>query len=226
MKQLNILFVDDDINLGGFVSTVLETDYNYHVHFQNTLLGIDQIIKSLKPDIIILDVEIGRDSGIDKAKDIVEQQPGIPILFVSSHTEDEFITKGINTGGNAYIAKPLSIPVLVSYIQRFTSNTRQKQVIEVANYQLNLLTSELSKKKQLVRKLSPSERNALELLMQYPNQAVSKEQFAEKLWGHSLKTQNIASLNNILSKLRDLFKDDSSLKINTLRGVGYILSYE
>jgi DNA-binding response OmpR family regulator len=229
MKKLKILFVDDDINLGGFISTVLETDYNYRVHFQNTLLGIDTITQTLEPDIIILDVEIGEDNGIDKAKDIVAKHPQIPIIFISSHTEDEFITRGINTGGNAYLPKPLSIPVLVSYIQRFT-NTRQQQqqqqqqqLIEISNYQLNLITNELSYKRQLVKKLSPFEKNALELLMLHPNAIVTKEQFAEKLWGQSLETQNIASLNNTLSKLRDLFKDNSSLRIDTIRGIGYIL---
>lgn len=225
MKKLKILFVDDDINLGGFVSTVLETDHNYRVHFQNTLIGIDTIIQTLEPDIIILDVEIGEENGIDKAKGIVAKHPQIPILFISSHTEDEFITKGINTGGNAYISKPLSIPVLVSYIQRFTSNRQQQQqqIKEMASYQLNLLTNEISHKNKLIKKLSPFEKNALELLMQHRNKTVSKEQLAEKLWGHSLKTQNIASLNNTLSKLRDLFKDNSSLRINTIRGVGYSL---
>lgn len=225
MRKLKILFVDDDINLGGLVSNVLETDYNYRVHFQNTLLGIDTIIQTLEPDIIILDVEIGEENGIDKAKDIVTKHPQIPIIFVSSHTEDDFITRGINIGGNAYLPKPLSIPVLVSYIQRFTTNTQQ-QVINISNYQLNILTSEFFYKKQLVKKLSPFEKNALELLMQYPNEVVSKEQFAEKLWGQSLETQNVASLNNTLSKLRDLFKDNSALKIDTLRGLGYILRQE
>ncbi|RUT78685.1 response regulator transcription factor [Ancylomarina longa] len=223
MEQLRILFVDDDINLGGFISTTLETDYNYRLHFQNTLLGIDTIIQSFEPDIIILDVEIGDQNGIETAKDIITNYPKIPILFVSSHTEEEMITKGIDVGGNAYIPKPLSIPVLVSYIRRFTSNTRQQQIIEVANYQLNLLTNEVSHKKQLIKKLSPFEKNALELLMRHPNEIVSKEQLAEKLWEHSLDTQNIASLNNTLSKLRNLFKDHASLKISTIRGVGYSL---
>lgn len=224
MKQIKVLFVDDDINLGGLISNILETDYKYHVHFQNTLMGIDIIIQTLEPDIIILDVEVGLEDGIDKAKDIVTKHPQIPIIFVSSHTEDDFITRGINTGGSVYLAKPLSIPVLVSYIRRFTSNTPLEQIISVVDFRLNTQTSELSHKKQLIKKLSPSEKNALELLMQHPNEVVSKEQLAEKLWGHSFETQNMASLNNILSKLRDLFKDKSSLKIDTIRGIGYILN--
>ncbi|WP_461630217.1 response regulator transcription factor [Labilibaculum euxinus] len=225
MEQLKVLFVDDDLNLGSFVTTILETDYNYKVHFQNTLLGIDSIVETLAPDIIILDVEIGADNGIEKAKDIVAKHPRIPLLFVSSHTEDDFITKGISIGGNAYLTKPLSIPVLASYIQRFALKTGLPQIIELAGYQLNLSTNKFFYKKQLIKKLSPFEKNALAVLMEHPNEIVTKEQFAEKLWNHSLETHNSASLNNILSKLRDLFKDNSSLKIRNIRGVGYMINY-
>ncbi|WP_320019735.1 response regulator transcription factor [Labilibaculum manganireducens] len=225
MEQLKVLFVDDDLNLGSFVTTILETDYNYKVHFQNTLLGIDTIVQTLMPDIIIMDVEIGKENGMDKAQDIIAKYPQIPLLFVSSHTEDDFITKGINIGGNAYIPKPLSIPVLVSYIQRFALKTSLPKIIELAGYQLNLSTNKFFYKKQLIKKLSPFEKSTLAVLMEHPNETVTKEQLAEKLWNHSLETHNSASLNNILSKLRDLFKDNSSLKIRNIRGVGYMMNY-
>ncbi|PKQ60720.1 hypothetical protein BZG02_18455 [Labilibaculum filiforme] len=224
MEQLKVLFVDDDINLGSFVTTILETEYNYKVHFQNTLLGIDSIVQTLMPDIIILDVEIGATNGIEKARDIVTRHPQIPLLFVSSHTEAEFITKGISIGGSAYIPKPLSIPVLVSYIQRFVSKSNPSQIIKLAGCQLNLLSGELFYENELIKKLSPFEKNALAVLMEHPNKIVTKEQLAEKLWNHSLVPENNASLNNTLSKLRDLFKDQKVLQIDTVRGVGYVLN--
>ena len=226
MGKLKVLFVDDDINLGNLVSTVLESDYNYSVHFQNTMTGINHIIQSLHPDIIILDVEVGSDNGIEKAKEIIASHPDIPLLFVSSHTQENFITEGINIGGTAYLPKPLSIPILVSYIKRFTSTSQLEQTIKVTNYELNLSTGELSHKANLIKKLSPFEKNALELLMKNHNKIVSREQLAEKLWGHSLKEENIASIHNTVSKLRDLLKTHNTLNIRTIRGIGYILQAE
>lgn len=223
MKQLKVIFVDDDIHLGDFVSNVLESDYNYKVHFQNTTLGINSIIKEFAPDIIILDVEIGDQNGIETAKDILSKHPQISILFVSSHSEEEFITRGIDVGGNAYIPKPLSIPILVSYIKRFTSNKPVEQSLKISDYKLDLETNSLYFENRLLKKLSPFEKNALEILIQNPNQIVSKEQLAEKLWGHLPTTQSISSIHNILSKLRDLLKENQSIKIDTVRGVGYIL---
>jgi len=226
MKQLKVIFVDDDINLGKFVSSVLESDYNYKVHFQNTTLGINHIIEDFTPDIIILDVEIGDTNGIETAESIIVSHPQIPILFVSSHSEEEFITRGIDVGGNAYISKPISIPILVSYIKRFTSNKTIEQSLKISDYKLDLETNNLYFENSLLKKLSPFEKNALEILILNPNKIVSKEQLAEKLWGYSLEKQNPASIHNTLSKLRDLFKENNSIQIDTIRGVGYIFHYK
>ncbi|NOU62028.1 response regulator transcription factor [Marinifilum caeruleilacunae] len=226
MKKLQILFVDDDINLGNLISSVLETDYNCQVHFQNTMIGIEYIIKDLKPDIIILDVEIGTVNSISKAKEIVENHPQIPLLFISSHTDDELITKGIGIGAYAYIPKPLSIPLLVTYIKRFTSESQQNKFIELARYTLNLNSSELHFDSVFVKKLSPSEKVVLELLMRQPNKIVKKEQVIEKLCTQSLETPGMASLHNIISKIRELLKLQNTIEIGTIRGVGYILKCE
>jgi len=226
MKQLKVIFVDDDINLGRFVSNVLETDYNYKVHFQNTTLGINHIIEDFIPDIIILDVEIGDSNGIETAEGIIISHPQIPILFVSSHNEDEFITRGIDVGGNAYIPKPLSIPVLVSYIKRYTTDKTLEQSLGISAYKLDLETGYLFYENTIIKKLSPFEKNTLELLFQNPNEIITKEQLAEKLWGNSLEKQNAASIHNTLSKLRDLFKENKSIQIDTIRGVGYIFHYK
>ncbi|PXY00627.1 DNA-binding response regulator [Marinifilum breve] len=224
MKELKILFVDDDIQLGNFVSSILESDYKYRVHFQNSLISINSIIESLRPDILILDVEIGKENGIDHAVNILEKYPKLPILFVSSHTEDELIIKGMNTGGNAYLTKPFSIPVLVSYIKRFTEKKQQELYIERGNYRLNLVCNDLFCNDDFLKKLSPFEKNALELMMKKTNEIVSKEELAQIMWKSNADVPNVASLHNTISKLRDLFKDDNSVKINTIRGVGYILS--
>ena len=221
---MKVIFVDDDTNLGNFVSNILEIDYNYKVHFQNTTLGINHIIEDFSPDIIILDVEIGADNGIETAKDIIANYPKIPILFISSHSEEEFITRGIDVGGNAYIPKPLSIPILVSYIKRFTTNKPIEQLLKISDYKLDLETNNLFYENKLLKKLSPFEKNALELLIQNPNKVISKEQLTEKLWDNmSLSKKNESSLQNIVSKLRDLLKENQSARINTIRGVGYIL---
>ncbi|MPQ48128.1 response regulator [Marinifilum sp. N1E240] len=225
MRKICVIFVDDDINLGNLVCTALETDYGYCVHFQNTMAGINNIIPSINPDIIILDVEIGRENGIEKAKEIIENYPQIPLIFVSSHTKESFITEGISIGANAYLPKPLSIPILASYIKRYTNCSQSKAIIKVASYELNLSSSELIYEKKLLKKLSPFEKNTLELLMNHANKTVSREQLAKKLWGHSLKEQNIASIHNTISKLRDLFKTHNRVKINTIRNIGYILQY-
>ena len=59
--------------------------------------------------------------------------------------------------------------------------------------------------------------------MRHPNEVISREHIENKLWGYSAENKNIASLHNLMSKLRDLFKTHNAVKISTIRGVGYIL---
>lgn len=225
MEKLKVLFIDDDIELGNLVSTVLQSEYNFIVHFQNTMVGLEHMIYSFDPDIIILDVEVGKDNGIEKAKEIISQYPNTPIIFVSAHTEDNLINEGISIGGNAYLAKPLTISILASYINRFTIFAGRDKIIKIVNYDLNLTKSKLFHNGELIKELSPFESKALELFMRYPFKTITHEQISQKLWGHSLMESKTASIHNIVSKLRDLFKTFNSVQINTVRGVGYMLEY-
>jgi Response regulators consisting of a CheY-like receiver domain and a winged-helix DNA-binding domain len=170
MEQLKIIFIDDDIHLGNFVSNILESEYNYKVHFQNTTIGINPIIEGFAPDIIILDVEIGDQNGIETAKNILTKHQHIPILFVSSHSEEEFITRGIDVGGNAYISKPLSIPILVSYIKRFATNKTIEQSLIISDYKLDLETNNLFYENKLLKKLSTFRKKCIGTIVGKPKQ--------------------------------------------------------
>ena len=97
MEPLKVLFVDDDTDLGNIINIGLAT-LGYRVHFQNSLLAINEVIDQFSPSIIVLDVEIGDDNGIEKAREITQKFPSIPILFVSSHTDISYITEGLEVG--------------------------------------------------------------------------------------------------------------------------------
>src|SRR5690554_2797995 len=115
MEPLKVLFVDDDLEFGQIITLGL-TRLGHKVHFQTSLAGIDEAIVQFAPAMIVLDVEIGEDNGIDKAKELLSLFPSIPILFVSSHTDVSFVTKGIAAGGVNYLKKPFDIRELDAYI--------------------------------------------------------------------------------------------------------------
>lgn len=222
MEQTKVLLVDDDTDLGNLISMVLTAD-GYTVHYQNSLAGIEGIIQEFKPSIVVLDVEVGKDDGIEKATEIIQNHPSVPILFISSHTDMDSVRRGIGSGGVHYFRKPFDMQELKIYIDRFTYPEREKATFaEIGDYSLNLNTRELFYKHNLVKQLSPLEYNMLLLLLQNKNEMVSYETLSEKIWNKTYP-ETEASINNLISKLRKLLKNDHEVSLQTIKNRGYKL---
>lgn len=222
MKPTKVILVDDDTHLGNLISMELTLD-GYKVHYQNSLTGIKGIIESFKPDILVFDVEIGEDDGIVSATDILETYPSMPILFISSHTDINSVKRGVRSGGVGYIRKPFDMEELKIYIERFALIEEDETPInDIGSYSLNIETRDLFHNDTFIRQLSPLEFNMLQLLMQNRNNMVTYEEMSAKVWNKEYpKTE--ASMNNLISKLRKLLEDDSSVCIQTVKNVGYKL---
>lgn len=223
-QKQKVLFVDDDIDLGGFINMALTT-LGYEVHFQNSLTGISGIIKEFNPNVIVLDVEIGKQNGIDEAKNIVKQFPNTPIIFISSHTQIENISSGLSAGGVSFIKKPFEIQELEAYIQRFSYDHSQDNAISIGMYTLELTNQKLVFKEEVIKHLSPLEKNGLLLLAKNVNKVVTREEFSKELWGDEFSSTNEAALNNLISKLRGMIKKDTRISIKTIKYKGYKLEF-
>lgn len=220
-----VLLIDDDIDLGGLLNMAL-TSLGYEVHFQNSLTGINGMIKEFKPDILVLDVEIGKQNGINEAETIIKHFPYIPIIFISSHTQIENISKGLSVGGVSFIKKPFEIQELDAYIQRFSQKYSSDDIIMIGLYSLELNDQKLVFKKEIVKHLSPLEKNGLLLLINNKNKIVSREVFSYELWGTEFSTDIEAALNNLISKLRKMINKDTRISIDTIKFKGYKLVFK
>lgn len=77
MDTIKVLLVDDDVMLSSIITTALK-DEGYEVHYQSSLTGITTILNEFKPDIMILDVEIGTGDSIDNASELKMAAPVLP----------------------------------------------------------------------------------------------------------------------------------------------------
>lgn len=221
-KPLNVLFVDDDMEFGKINSMGL-TALGYNVHFQTSLAGIEDVIKQFSPSIIILDVEIGNENGIERAREIIPRFSSIPLLFISSHTDISFISQGLAVGAVHYLKKPFDIRELDVYIQRFAQQNSNPKVIHIGNYIFYVESRKIFFNNQFLKQLSPLEKNALLLFWKNKNMYVSNEVLSSVLWGKEYGHNLDASIQNLISKLRKVFNKDERVGIKTIRGVGYQL---
>ena len=119
------------------------TSLGYEVHFQNSLLGINAVIGEFNPGVIVLDVEIGKQNGIEEAENILKYYPNIPVIFISSLSQIENISKGLSAGGVCFLKKPFDIQELEAYIHRFSYDNPQENVISIGMYSLELTNQKL-----------------------------------------------------------------------------------
>ncbi|WP_294079155.1 response regulator transcription factor [Proteiniphilum sp. UBA5384] len=221
-NPVRVILVDDDTLLGNMASKELTAD-GYKVHFQNSLTGINHIIEEFKPSILVLDVEIGEEDGINCAREILKTYPSLPILFISSHIDTGSVTRGVGTGGVGYIRKPFDMEELKVFIDRFAHPVKDYLVIPLGhNYSLQIKTRELLYQTNPEKRLSPHEFDALLLLAQNKDNPVSYEKLSEKVWGKKY-SETEASMNNLISKLRKLLAKDPDIQILTLKNEGHKL---
>ena len=98
-KKIKVIVFDDDILLGNMIVSFLKEE-EMEAIFQSSLYGAVNAVLSFEPDIIVLDVEMGEDNGIEFASEIQSRGITIPILFVSSHVRGYEIAQGIEAACN------------------------------------------------------------------------------------------------------------------------------
>lgn len=59
----------------------------------------------LDPDVIVLDISMGRMSGLDVARTLREKGCGIPIVFLTVHQGADFVNAALSSGGSGYVLK-------------------------------------------------------------------------------------------------------------------------
>ena len=223
MDKIKVLFIDDDIDFGKMLSLALEEN-GIKVYYSNSLAGIVAAIKEISPNIILLDVEIGTQSGIDTLPQIKAVALHTPILFVSSHHESEVAIQAIQKGGLNYLRKPFEIDELLAYIYRYV-NVQCNNELLFEQFTLDIEKRLLKRNGEIIAELTPFENNILTLLATSPNEIVPREKIIHSLWEDSSKINEL-SLNNYIVKLRKIFLPYPSIQILNYRNQGFKLQID
>lgn len=179
---------------------------------------------------LVFDVEIGEENGIELAHTLYDGNPSLPIVFISSHHEEQLKEKGLLLAGAvAYLDKPFSAKLLMAHIDRFTrerknntSNTGN-QPKKVGNILFDLQNRAIITEKGKIKELRPMEFNILEKLAFHFGETVSREEILHAAWKGQSEYYNDQSLNNYIRRLRTLLEEDTHLEIASMRGMGYRL---
>lgn len=223
MSKIKILYVEDEPFLGRIVKESLESR-DFEVAMVTDGQQALSVFERDRPDICVLDVMLPSKDGYAIAKEIKQVNPDVPIIFVTAKNQTEDVLKGFEVGGNDYLRKPFSMEELIVRVTNLLSLSQKSgkalpENIALGKFEFSPLRYEL-KNGDSVKKLSHREASLLQMLTENRNATVQRKDILMKLWGDD-SFFNSRNLDVYITKLRDYLKDDPSIEIITIKGIGY-----
>jgi DNA-binding response OmpR family regulator len=225
MSRIKVLYVEDELFLGKIVKETLE-GRGFEVAMETDGALVMRAFKETQPDICVLDVMLPHRSGFELAEEIRNISNDIPIIFLTAKTQTEDVIKGFKTGGNDYIRKPFSMEELIVRIENALRIKKSDGIEEIKTESLQIGCYQFNLNRQTLainnteRKLSYRESELLKYLWQHHNNIIDRRDMLNVIWGND-SFFNSRNLDVYITKLRGYLKDDKTLEIITIKGVGY-----
>lgn len=223
---MNILVLDDEKEIADLVELYLLNE-NYNIYkFYNSKEAIE-CINTVKLDLAILDVMIGKIDGFEMCKKIREKGLNFPIIMLTAKIEDKDKITGLTLGADDYITKPFNPLELVARVKsQIRRYTKYNEKINEDNIEINGLV--INKKQHICNlyeekiELTPIEFDILLYLVERRGNVVSSEELFEKVWKEKYLDNNNTVMVHI-RRIREKLKEDSRKPkfIKTVWGVGY-----
>lgn len=222
--RIKVLYVEDELFLGKIVKETLETR-GFEVIMESDGADVIRTYEDENPDICILDVMLPNKSGFELAEDIRKLNDDVPIIFLTAKTQTEDVVQGFKLGGNDYIRKPFSMEELIVRIENALRVKKEVLIPEVGDtitmgkYQFHLNKQVLTNGAG-ERKLSYREAELVKYLYYHKNDVIDRRDLLNHIWGND-SFFNSRNLDVYITKIRGYLKEDPSLEIITIKGVGY-----
>lgn len=224
---MKILIVEDTLYLAEALEQILKKQ-NYSVDVvHDGEKGLDYAMSGIY-DVILLDIMLPKMNGISILKEIRNERLETPVILISAKGEIDDKIFGLDSGADDYLSKPFATEELLARI-RVVSRRKGEVIVDntlsFGDIRLNTANLMLSREDKSV-KITLKEAELLELLITRRNMVSSKELIIEKLWGFDSDIEH-NHVEVYISFLRKKLKIvNSTVGINTIRGVGYILEEE
>jgi len=225
--MIKILLVEDDAVLGYIIKEGMELIGDYEVFWADNPKDGLKAFDEFMPDLIVSDVEMPGMTGLEMVKIIREKNKDIPVILETCVSSSKVILEAYKIGIDNYIKKPFLPDELHAYIQGLLRRLSIKPNRTMENY-TSIGSIQFNAKQQLLitptQKIELSIRESvfLDLFVKNKGELLTKEVIAEQVWG-GIQYLNNQSLDVFMHNLRKYLSEDETVKLKTLRGVGYIL---
>lgn len=217
-----ILLVDDDLKNSMLLKRFIELEGYDVTYAPNGKIGYE-LYKELRPDLILLDINMPEMNGFELARTIRQSDKKVVIFFLTDRTDKADRLYGFSLKGNDYIPKPFYPEELIAKInERFESDLMSQDVeYQLGNtlFRPNISTVTYNGE---AHSLSVRQSEILSILAQNIDKMVERDTILNAVWGDASYSNSLA-LNVQITYIRKLL-NDPSVTITSLKKKGYILS--
>ncbi|RLD41826.1 MAG: DNA-binding response regulator [Bacteroidetes bacterium] len=228
MDEVKILLAEDDPNLGKILKTFLEAKgfkVDLFINGEEALIGFH---KNNDYKILVLDVMMPIMDGFTLASNVRKSDSKIPILFLTAKSLEEDKLKGFEIGGDDYITKPFNMELLLArlnaILRRSGVGNKDNEGVVIYNigkftynYEHQKLTSKTGE-----QRLTSKEAELMKMLCDHENEVLDRRIALNKIWKDD-SYFNARSMDVYITKLRKYLKEDETVQIINVHGIGFKL---
>lgn len=217
-----IMIVEDDPVIAGSVAKFL-SGWGHEVRQAQDFRDILPLLREFSPDLVLLDISLPYYNGYHWCSEI-RKESQIPVIFISSASDNLNIIMAMNMGGDDFIAKPFDLNVLMAKIQAVLRRVKGSVAPELEHKGAVLSTQDACLVYQGQRiELSKNGYRILQTLLERKGSVVSRETLMQRLWETDSYVDENTLTVNINRLRRTLAAAGLEDFITTRKGLGYII---
>jgi len=219
-----ILIVEDDMAIAKSMKNCLN-GWNYETELITDFKDITSEFIKFEPHLVLLDISLPFFNGYYWCSEI-RRISKVPIIFISSMSDNMNIIMVVNMGGDDFIPKPFDLNILVAKVQALLRRTYsfggKMDIIEHNGVVLNLSSAAVEYENNRIE-LTKNEFKILQILLENVEKVVPRDVIMTRLWeSDSYIDDNTLTVN--VTRLRKKLSDAGIYDfIKTKKGIGYMV---
>jgi len=220
-----ILVIDDEENVCELVTLYFEKA-GYEVLCTGDGSEGIEMVKTQKPDLVILDLMLPGVDGLDVCKEI-RKTSNVPLIMLSARVDEVDRVLGLEIGADDYVTKPFSPRELLARVKAvlrraaYIPSPDEQQILNLPGLAVSRISREVIVGEERID-LTPKEFDLLWYLASNRNRVFTREQLLEQVWAYQEFYGDERTVDQHIKRLRRKIEiNGSPCRITTIWGVGY-----
>ncbi len=220
---MRILIVEDQPKMASFIKKGLVAQ-GYMVDISETGMGAESMTVETEYDLVVLDVNLPDQNGMDTARHLRRDGFRMPILMLTALATTKDKIHGLDSGADDYLTKPFEFEELLARIRALLRRNHgsENSKLRFGDIELDLVQRRVVRAQTEVN-LTAKEFSLLEYFMRNPGRPITRIEISEHVWDVNFDT-NTNIIDVYINMLRKKIDSPFDKKmIHTMVGFGYIL---